>query len=60
MLRIFSLLLCFADLRLEASNQEYPSAEAPYSVRSGLTAAALLVLLFISGIELNAFIYFRF
>jgi hypothetical protein len=60
MLCIFSLPLCFADLQLEMSNQEYPFAEAPCAVRSGLTAAALLVVVFSSGIELNAFIYFRF
>ncbi len=56
MLCIFSLSLCLAGLRLELSNQEYPFAEASCAVRSGLTAAALLVVVFILRIELNAFI----
>jgi len=56
MLCIFSLSLCLADLRLELSNQEYPFGEAACAVRSGLTAAALLVVVIISGIEFNAFI----
>ncbi len=59
MLCIFPPPLCFADLQLEASNQEYPFAEAPCADRSGLTAAALLARVFISGSELNAFLYFR-
>jgi alginate O-acetyltransferase complex protein AlgI len=60
MLCIFSLPLFFVDLLLEASNQEYPFAEAPYAVRTGLAAIAFLVLAFFSGSNLNAFVYFRF
>jgi alginate O-acetyltransferase complex protein AlgI len=60
MLCIFSLPLFFVDLLLEASNQEYPFAEAPYAVRTGLAVIAFLVLAFLSGTNLNAFVYFRF
>jgi hypothetical protein len=48
------------DLLLEASGQEYPFAQSPYVVRTGLAAASLVVLTFFSGVDPNAFIYFRF
>jgi alginate O-acetyltransferase complex protein AlgI len=60
MLCIFSLPLFLADLLLEASNQEYPFAEAPYAVRTGLAAVSVFLLAFFSGSNLNAFVYFRF
>lgn len=56
----FSVPLFVVDLWLEAQNQEYPFAEAPYAVRIGLAATALLLLAFFSGNDLNAFIYFQF
>jgi len=52
--------LFLADLLLEASNHEYPFAAAPYAIRTVLAAAALLVLAFFSGSNLNAFVYFQF
>jgi hypothetical protein len=52
--------LLLADLLLEASKQEYPFATAPYAVRTGLAAAAFLVLALFSGSNLNAFVYFQF
>jgi D-alanyl-lipoteichoic acid acyltransferase DltB (MBOAT superfamily) len=60
MLCIFSLPLFFVDLWLEARNQEYPFAEAPYAVRTGIAVAALVVLAFFSGSKFSTFIYFQF
>jgi hypothetical protein len=60
MLCLFSVPLFLADLLLEASNDEYPFATAPYAVRTALAAAALLVLALFSGSNLNAFVYFQF
>jgi hypothetical protein len=57
---LFSIPLFLADLLLEASKQEYPFAAAPYAVRTGLAAAAFVVLAFFSGSNLNAFVYFQF
>lgn len=57
---VFSLPLFLVDLLLEANNEEYPFAKAPYAVRTGLAAAALFLLAFFSGNDLNAFIYFQF
>jgi D-alanyl-lipoteichoic acid acyltransferase DltB (MBOAT superfamily) len=57
---LFSIPLLLADLLLEASKQEYPFATAPYAVRTGLAAAAFLVLALFSGSNLNAFVYFQF
>jgi alginate O-acetyltransferase complex protein AlgI len=60
MLGVFSIPLFVADLLMEASNDEYPFATTPYAVRTGLAAAALIVLALFSGSNLNAFVYFRF
>jgi len=60
MLCLFALPLFLADLLLEASEKEYPFAEAPYAVRTGLAVVALVVLALFSGSKLNAFIYFQF
>jgi hypothetical protein len=60
MLCLFSIPLFLADLLQEAGNLEYSFATAPYAVRTGLAALALLVLAFFSGSNLNAFVYFRF
>jgi D-alanyl-lipoteichoic acid acyltransferase DltB (MBOAT superfamily) len=60
MLCIFTVPLFLADLLLEASNHEYPFAASPYAVRTGLAAAALVVLALFSGSNLNAFVYFQF
>jgi D-alanyl-lipoteichoic acid acyltransferase DltB (MBOAT superfamily) len=60
MLCLFSIPLFLADLLLEASNHEYPFAASPYVVRTGLAAAALVVLALFSGSNLNAFVYFQF
>jgi alginate O-acetyltransferase complex protein AlgI len=60
MLCIFSLPLFFVDLFLEARNQEYPFAEAPYAVRTGLAVLAFIVLAFFSQSKFNTFIYFQF
>jgi len=60
MLCLFSIPLFLADLLLEAGNHEYAFAAAPYAVRTGLAAAALVVLALFSGSSLNAFVYFRF
>jgi D-alanyl-lipoteichoic acid acyltransferase DltB (MBOAT superfamily) len=57
---IFSVPLFVADLLLEASGKEYPFATAPYAVRTGVAALALVVLALFSGSNLNAFIYFQF
>jgi D-alanyl-lipoteichoic acid acyltransferase DltB (MBOAT superfamily) len=60
MLCLFSIPLFLVDLLLEASNQEYPLANAPYALRTALATAALVVLALFSGSNLNAFVYFRF
>jgi alginate O-acetyltransferase complex protein AlgI len=60
MLCLFSIPLFFVDLLLEAGKQEYPFANAPYAVRTGLAAIAFVVLAFFSGNNLNAFVYFQF
>jgi hypothetical protein len=60
MLCLFSLPLFLADLLLEASNHEYPFAASPYAVRTGLAAAAFVILALFSGSNLNAFVYFQF
>src|SRR5256712_3788189 len=60
MLCLFSIPLFVVDLLLEASNHEYPFASAPYAVRTGLAAFALVVLALFSGNSLNAFVYFQF
>ncbi len=60
MLCIFSLPLFFVDLLLEARNHEYPFAEVPYALRTGLAVIALVVLAFFSGSKFSTFIYFQF
>jgi D-alanyl-lipoteichoic acid acyltransferase DltB (MBOAT superfamily) len=60
LLCFFSLPLFLVDLWLEASDQEYPFANASYAVRTGLATAALVVLALFSGSNLNAFVYFKF
>jgi alginate O-acetyltransferase complex protein AlgI len=60
MLCLFSIPLFVVDLLLEASNQEYPFANASYALRTGFATFAGFVLTFLSGNTFNAFIYFRF
>jgi D-alanyl-lipoteichoic acid acyltransferase DltB (MBOAT superfamily) len=60
MVCIFSIPLFLMDLFLEASNYEYPLAEAPYVVRIGLALTALVVLALFSGTKFSTFIYFQF
>jgi alginate O-acetyltransferase complex protein AlgI len=60
MLALFAIPLFVVDLLMEASNQEYPFANAPYAFRTALATAALFVLAFLSGNNINAFVYFRF
>jgi hypothetical protein len=60
MLSIFSMPLFAVDLLLEASNQEYPFANASYAFRTGLATVALVLLTLFSGNAFNAFVYFRF
>jgi D-alanyl-lipoteichoic acid acyltransferase DltB (MBOAT superfamily) len=60
MLCVFSIPLFVVDLLMEASNQEYPFANAPYSVRTALAAFTLIILALFSGNSLNAFVYFQF
>jgi D-alanyl-lipoteichoic acid acyltransferase DltB (MBOAT superfamily) len=60
MLGLFSIPLFVVDLLLEASNQEYPFANASYALRTTLATVALVVLALFSGNNLNAFVYFRF
>ena len=60
MLSIFSMPLFAVDLLLEASNQEYPFANASYAFRTGLASVALVLLTLFSGNAFNAFVYFRF
>ena len=57
---LFTVPLFLTDLWLEAHNQEYLFATAPYAIRTGLATAALVVLALFSGSNLNAFIYFQF
>jgi len=45
---------------MEASNQEYPFANAPYAFRTALAAFTLIILALFSGNSLNAFVYFQF
>jgi hypothetical protein len=59
-LSLFTVPLFIADLLLESSNQEYPFANASYVLRTGVAAAAAVVLALFSGNTFNAFIYFRF
>src|SRR5207245_7607193 len=60
MLCLFSIPLFVVDLLMEASNQEYPFANAPYAVRTALAAFALVILALFSGKNLNAYGYFQF
>jgi D-alanyl-lipoteichoic acid acyltransferase DltB (MBOAT superfamily) len=60
MLALFAVPLFVVDLLLEASNQEYPFANASYAFRTALATTALVVLALFSGNNLNAFVYFRF
>jgi len=60
MLCMFSLPLLFVDLLLEASDNEYPFAEAPYAVRTGMAVIAFVVLAVFSGSKFSTFIYFQF
>jgi len=60
MLALFALPLFVVDLLMEASGDEYPFAKASYTVRTGIATAALVALAFLSGSNLNAFVYFRF
>jgi D-alanyl-lipoteichoic acid acyltransferase DltB (MBOAT superfamily) len=57
---LFSIPLFVVDLLMEASNQEYPFATAPYSVRTTFAAFTLIILALFSGNSLNAFVYFQF
>src|SRR5436189_2518915 len=57
---VFALPLLAVDLLMEASEQEYPLAKAPYKVRTAMVAAALIVLVLFTGNDSNAFIYFQF
>ena len=59
-LSLFALPLLAVDLLMEASEQEYPFATAPYKVRTAVAAAALIVLVLFTGNDSNAFIYFQF
>src|SRR5712664_3445930 len=60
MLSLFSIPLFVVDLLLEASNQEYPFANASYALRTALASVALVVLTLLSGNTFHAFVYFRF
>jgi D-alanyl-lipoteichoic acid acyltransferase DltB (MBOAT superfamily) len=60
MLSLFSVPLFCVDLLLEASNQEYPFANAPYAMRTALATSAVAVLALFSGNNFNAFVYFQF
>lgn len=60
MLALFAVPLFVVDLLMEASGDEYPFARASYAFRTGLATAALVALAFLSGSNLNAFVYFRF
>src|SRR6266702_3743903 len=48
MLCLFSVPLFVVDLLMEASNQEYPFANASYALRTGLATVALFALAFFS------------
>jgi D-alanyl-lipoteichoic acid acyltransferase DltB (MBOAT superfamily) len=60
MLALFAIPLFVVDLLVEASDQEYLFANAPYAWRTALAVASVFVLAIFSGNNLNAFIYFRF
>lgn len=60
MLCLYSAPLFLIDLHLEATNQEYPFANASYAFRTALGASALVALALFSGSNLNAFVYFQF
>ena len=60
LLSLFAIPLFMVDLLMEASKQEYPFATAPYALRTGFAAIALIILALFSGNSLNAFVYFRF
>lgn len=60
MLSLFAVPLFLVDLLLESSGDEYPFAKASYALRTGLATAAFVALAFLSGSNLNAFVYFRF
>jgi hypothetical protein len=60
MLSVFSLPLFLVDLLLESGNHEYPFAEAPYAVRTGLAVAALVLVAYFSATKLSTFLYFQF
>jgi D-alanyl-lipoteichoic acid acyltransferase DltB (MBOAT superfamily) len=60
MLALFAIPLFLVDLLLEASDQEYPFAKAPYAWRTALAVVSVIVLAIFSGNNLNAFVYFRF
>jgi len=57
---VFALPLLAVDLLMEAGEQEYPLAKAPYKVRTAMAAAALIVLVLFTGNDSNAFVYFQF
>jgi len=57
---VFALPLLAVDLLMEASEQEYPFAKAPYKARTAMAAAALIMLVLFTGNDPNAFIYFQF
>lgn len=60
MLILFTVPLFLGDLWLEANNQEYLFATAPYPIRVGLAAGGLMALVLFSGTALNGFVYFQF
>jgi alginate O-acetyltransferase complex protein AlgI len=60
MLCVFSLPLFVADLIQEAEKTEYPFAHSPYAFRTALAVAGFVALVFLSGSNVNGFIYFRF
>jgi D-alanyl-lipoteichoic acid acyltransferase DltB (MBOAT superfamily) len=60
LLSVFALPLFAVDLLLEETGQEYPFALSPYAIRTGLAGVELAALALLSGIDPNAFIYFRF
>jgi alginate O-acetyltransferase complex protein AlgI len=60
LLALFSAPLFVVDLLQEAAGTEYPFANSSYSFRTALAVAAFVALAFLSGSNLNAFIYFQF
>ena len=60
MLILFSVPLFLIDLMQEADRQEYPFATASYRVQTTFAVFALIALAFLSGSNLNAFVYFKF